>query len=106
VALRHGLVPRFSGLRHFGPDLIHHTQLKIRSRVSTQNFMMVDSPGMIDSPVSHTDMMGVAKSARGKPMDRWVASLTVGLAPATTLSQRVLTGWQGVRLRGRGEVVR
>jgi len=42
----------FSGLRHFGPALIHHIQLKVRSGVATNSFMMVDSPGMIDSPVS------------------------------------------------------
>ena len=40
----------FSGLRQFGPTLIHHSQLKIRNGISNSNFMMVDSPGMIDSP--------------------------------------------------------
>jgi uncharacterized membrane protein YgcG len=40
----------FAGLRHFGPDLIHHTQLKIRAGLATPEFMLVDSPGMIDSP--------------------------------------------------------
>ncbi|EWM27210.1 rme1-like gtpase atpase without a c-terminal eh domain protein [Nannochloropsis gaditana] len=40
----------FAGLRHFGPDLIHHTQLKIRAGLATTEFMLVDSPGMIDSP--------------------------------------------------------
>ena len=40
----------FSGLRSFGPALIHHTCLKIRSGVSIQDFAIVDSPGMIDSP--------------------------------------------------------
>ena len=40
----------FSGLRQFGPQLIHHTQLKIRSNTSIQDFMIVDTPGMIDSP--------------------------------------------------------
>eukprot|EP00624_Nannochloropsis_granulata_P003750 evm.model.NODE_28910_length_23857_cov_28.065893.4 len=40
----------FAGLRHFGPDLIHHTQLKIRSGLATPDLMLVDSPGMIDSP--------------------------------------------------------
>lgn len=41
----------FSGLRNFGPQLIHQTKLKIRSNTSVQNFMLVDSPGMIDSPM-------------------------------------------------------
>ena len=40
----------FSGLRSFGPSLIHHTQLKIRSNTAVQDFAIVDSPGMIDSP--------------------------------------------------------
>jgi len=42
----------FSNLRQFGPTLIHHTQLKVRQNTQSENFMMVDSPGMIDSPVS------------------------------------------------------
>eukprot|EP00586_Coscinodiscus_wailesii_P014046 CAMPEP_0172504944 /NCGR_PEP_ID=MMETSP1066-20121228/182386_1 /TAXON_ID=671091 /ORGANISM="Coscinodiscus wailesii, Strain CCMP2513" /LENGTH=172 /DNA_ID=CAMNT_0013281349 /DNA_START=322 /DNA_END=836 /DNA_ORIENTATION=- len=40
----------FSNLRQFGPTLIHHTQLKIRCGLGVEEFMMVDSPGMIDSP--------------------------------------------------------
>jgi len=40
----------FSGLRSFGPSLIHHTCLKIRSNTSVNDFAIVDSPGMIDSP--------------------------------------------------------
>ena len=39
----------FQGLRQFGPNLIHHSQLKIRRGLATNEFMMVDSPGMIDS---------------------------------------------------------
>lgn len=42
----------FSNLSQFGPTLIHHTQLKVRSNIRTTDFMMVDSPGMIDSPAS------------------------------------------------------
>ena len=40
----------FEGLRKFGPGLIQRTQLKIRSGIAPKNFMLVDSPGMIDSP--------------------------------------------------------
>eukprot|EP01041_Mallomonas_annulata_P013702 gene13702-29131_t len=40
----------FSGLQQFGPALINHTQLKIRSNLAMNNFMILDSPGMIDSP--------------------------------------------------------
>uniref|UniRef100_A0A7S2UGA6 Dynamin N-terminal domain-containing protein n=1 Tax=Attheya septentrionalis TaxID=420275 RepID=A0A7S2UGA6_9STRA len=48
----------FSNLRQFGPTLIHHTQLKVRSGINNGNFMMVDSPGMIDSPVSSGGFSG------------------------------------------------
>jgi hypothetical protein len=36
-------------LRSYGPALIQRTQLKVRKEIQT-NFMLVDSPGMIDSP--------------------------------------------------------
>lgn len=35
----------FYGLKTFGPNLIHHTQLKIRSSTAAQDFMIVDTPG-------------------------------------------------------------
>jgi len=41
----------FHGLQQFGPMLIHRTQLKIRSNLALQNVILVDSPGMIDSPI-------------------------------------------------------
>ncbi|KAJ8612375.1 hypothetical protein CTAYLR_007940 [Chrysophaeum taylorii] len=44
----------FEGLRGFGPNLVQHTQLKIRSGLNTTSFMVVDSPGMIDSPGAAT----------------------------------------------------
>jgi len=46
----------FGQLRQFGPTLIHHTALKVRRDVKNRGFMMVDSPGMIDSPVSSGGM--------------------------------------------------
>lgn len=71
----------FSGLRHFGPDLIHHTQLKIRSSIATQDLMLVDSPGMIDSPVTANNrggggdaagpaVTGTLRGSRQRHMDR------------------------------------
>lgn len=42
----------FSGLKSFGPVLVNHTQLKVRSNIAVKDFMIIDSPGMIDSPVS------------------------------------------------------
>ncbi|KAJ1449255.1 hypothetical protein M885DRAFT_536323 [Pelagophyceae sp. CCMP2097] len=65
----------FSGLRSFGPGLTHHMALKIRSGLSTNSFMMVDSPGMIDSAAT----AGLAKksdSDRGYHFEgavRWFA---------------------------------
>jgi GTPase SAR1 family protein len=41
----------FSGLKSFGPTLIHHTQLKVRTNTAITDFMIVDTPGMIDSPL-------------------------------------------------------
>lgn len=55
----------FSQLRQFGPTLMHHTALKIRSDIDS-NFIMVDSPGMIDAPANYSGML--TKDAR--VMDR------------------------------------
>lgn len=41
----------FDGLKRFGPNLVNHTQLKVRNNITVKDFMIVDSPGMIDSPV-------------------------------------------------------
>ena len=56
----------FQNLRQFGPTLIHHTQLKVRKGIQNTNFMLVDSPGMIDSPHAESmdrgyDFQGVVK---------------------------------------------
>ena len=40
----------FGGLRGFGPGLINHVNLKVRRNLHTTETMLVDSPGMIDSP--------------------------------------------------------
>ena len=48
----------FAQLRQFGPTLIHHTQLKVRSDIQTSSFMMIDSPGMIDSPMQNNQLNG------------------------------------------------
>ncbi|GKY93551.1 hypothetical protein MPSEU_000322500 [Mayamaea pseudoterrestris] len=42
----------FSQLRQFGPTLMHHTTLKIRSNIDS-NFIICDSPGMIDAPANY-----------------------------------------------------
>lgn len=68
----------FSGLRTFGPNLVHHTKLKVRSNIAVKNFMLVDTPGMIDSPMVR-DQYGATKHAvmdRGYDFEgvvRWYA---------------------------------
>ena len=44
----------FEGLRMFGSTLISHVALKVRKELNLQGVMMVDSPGMIDSPTSYS----------------------------------------------------
>jgi len=46
----------FSGLKTFGPILVNHTQLKVRTDIAVKDFMIVDTPGMIDSPVSRNNV--------------------------------------------------
>jgi len=41
----------FSALRDFGPGLLSHVKLKVRNDLRTKDVMLIDSPGMIDSPV-------------------------------------------------------
>jgi ribosome biogenesis GTPase A len=61
----------FNNLSQFGPTLIHHTQLKVRKDILTTDFMMVDSPGMIDSPASMGGMLQQGNNADGaRLMDR------------------------------------
>ena len=43
----------FGGLRGFGPGLMAHCKLKLRADIAPRGYMLVDSPGMIDSPVSN-----------------------------------------------------
>jgi len=58
----------FSALRRFGPTFINHTKLKIRKDVST-NFIMVDTPGMIDAPSANM-MSAAAGGTSVDTMDR------------------------------------
>ena len=60
----------FANLRQFGPTLIHHTQLKVRTDVNNSDFMLVDSPGMIDSPAAAAAATATAGSSAGNSIDR------------------------------------
>lgn len=79
----------FASLRSFGPPLIHHTQLKIRSNTALKNMMLVDSPGMIDSPMVK-DPFGTGRTAvmhRGYDFEgvcKWYAERADGTANSTT----------------------
>lgn len=48
----------FHGLAQFGPMMVHKTQLKVRANINLRNMMIVDSPGMIDAPISETTNQG------------------------------------------------
>lgn len=63
----------FEGLKQFGPVLIAHTQLKVRSNTNISDFMIIDTPGMIDSPVFDE---GTENNSRGYSIEgvcRWYA---------------------------------
>jgi len=49
----------FQSLSYFGPSLVNLTKLKYRKGLNSKEFMIIDSPGMIDSP------MGVSSSVTG-----------------------------------------
>lgn len=68
----------FNGLRPFGPKLIHHSQLKVRSDLAIRDFMMVDTPGMIDSPMVRDSLGNVRHAVMDRGYDfesvcRWYA---------------------------------
>ena len=70
----------FMGLKSYGPTLIHHTQLKVRSNMEGMaDFMIVDTPGMIDSPMVRDHVGGTDQRAvmdRGYDFEgvcRWYA---------------------------------
>ncbi|RYG43875.1 hypothetical protein EON67_12390 [archaeon] len=55
----------FGGLRTYGTALINHVALKIRSGLAVDNIMLVDSPGMIDSPVVPGNAQAMAYDEAG-----------------------------------------
>ena len=48
----------FSPLRAFGPGFLSHFKLKLRHGLHTKDLMLVDSPGMIDSPDGQLNLIG------------------------------------------------
>lgn len=61
----------FTQLRSFGPAMNSHLRLKIRAGLAMKDLIMIDSPGMIDSPVTTHN-----KHERGydfQSVTRWLA---------------------------------
>lgn len=54
----------FSPLRAFGPGFLSHFKLKLRKDLQTKELMLVDSPGMIDSPEGQHTARGADAPAR------------------------------------------
>ena len=68
----------FSSLRAFGPGLINHVNLKVRDNLGMKDIMLVDSPGMIDSPAGSSNPWDFGSSNRDRGYDfqavtRWFA---------------------------------
>ena len=61
----------FAGLRAFGGVLINHVALKVRKGLGLSNIMLIDSPGMIDSPISSpSNEIYESISTNASPRDR------------------------------------
>jgi hypothetical protein len=53
----------FGSLRQFGESLVSHVQLKVRSKMNLRGVFLVDSPGMIDSPMSTEQLASLSPGA-------------------------------------------
>lgn len=68
----------FAGLTQFGPALVGHTCLKVRTGLRIQNLLIVDSPGMIDAPLTSMTSSPRSQSSSDRGYDfegcvRWLA---------------------------------
>jgi hypothetical protein len=78
----------FSGLRTFGPSLIHHTQLKVRKDLALKDIILVDSPGMIDSPTDSVAYSGGSLLAYPpQHAQRTAAAATTGKSSALRMDR-------------------
>jgi len=64
----------FSGLRLFGPGLINHMQLKVRNGLELDGIMLIDSPGMIDSPSNQGKSLDYETTSRDRGYDFMVVT--------------------------------
>jgi hypothetical protein len=60
----------FAPLRSFGPGLLNHVQLKVRTGLAVEGLMLVDSPGMIDSPQPATRVASLLGGSMGLQLGR------------------------------------
>jgi hypothetical protein len=56
----------FSSLRSFGLSLVHHLRLKVRAELALKDVILIDSPGMIDSPTDSMSFSSEAIIAKGR----------------------------------------
>lgn len=91
----------FSPLRAFGPAFMSHFNLKVRTGLATDGLILVDSPGMIDSPAALHAKQGAAdRSIAERGYDflrvtRWLAEHADVRAPS---AYRYLTVPPNLRL--------
>ena len=63
----------FEGLQQFGPGLVQHAKLKLRTGLKATNFCLIDSPGMIDAPGGSTLDEGHERGYNFEASVRWFA---------------------------------
>jgi len=63
----------FSPLRSFGPGFMSHFKLKVRSKLSIEGLMLIDSPGMIDSPSQPSEEGSYERGYDFLGVTRWLA---------------------------------
>ncbi|KAA0146742.1 hypothetical protein FNF29_07863 [Cafeteria roenbergensis] len=86
----------FASLRRFGHALVSHVKLKVRSGLSLRGVYVIDSPGMIDSPISTDQLASAAPSAQSHVIDALTRAKEAKLAAGQpTHADDVLLGRVG-----------
>ena len=60
-------------MQQFGPGLVQHAKLKLRTGLKATNFCLIDSPGMIDAPGGSTLDEGHERGYNFEASVRWFA---------------------------------
>jgi len=61
----------FTGLRSFGSVLVEHVKMKIRSKLALQEVILIDSPGMIDSPADSVNFNPAKEKKGDRGYGKW-----------------------------------